>query len=48
MAGEKHEGVLLLLVPDFDAALEQIAFTATGQFVKRDDLIAPNASALGD
>jgi hypothetical protein len=45
---EKYQGALLLFVPDCDAAQEQIAFTGTGQFVEKDNLVAPNASALGD
>ncbi len=45
--GEKHQGALLGFVPDLDAAQEQIALAAAGEFVQKDDLIALNGAALG-
>jgi len=48
MIGEKHQGTLLHFVPDLDAAQEQIALAAAGQFVKKDDFVALDGTALGD
>jgi len=33
MIGEKHQDALLRFVPDLDAAQEQIALAAAGQFI---------------
>ena len=44
--GEQHQGALLRLVPDLDAAQEQIALAAAGEFVQKDDLLARDGAAL--
>ena len=47
MVGEKDQGALLGLVPDLDAAQEQVAVCA-GQLVEEDDLIALDGAAFRD
>src|SRR5512142_3190227 len=47
MVGEKDQGALLVLVPDLDAADEQIAFAGAGQLVEKDDFVALDRAALG-
>jgi hypothetical protein len=47
MIGEKDQGALVLLIPDLDAAREQVALLA-GQLVEEGDQVALDGSALGD
>lgn len=47
MIGEKDQGALVLIVPDLDAAQEQIALGA-GHLVEEDELVASHRAALQD